>query len=79
MLDNRRELRSIDWAKRPKWLTEERLYTLACADLSNKKKVFILRVLASCDVANMKSIDAPQIGKLEQILNTLLINVHNFK
>ena len=64
---DRRELRSIDWAKRPKWLTEDRLYALACADLKNEKKVFIIRVLASGDAANMKSIDAPQISKLLQI------------
>ena len=55
-----RELRSIHWQRKSKWLSEERLYSLACANLTNERKVFILGAMAWTDVANLKSIDAPQ-------------------
>ena len=41
-------------------MVNRRAYALACADLSNDMKVFILRAMASTDVANIKRIDAPQ-------------------
>ena len=30
-----RLLMDVDWNKRPKWLTDDRIYTLACLELSN--------------------------------------------
>ena len=55
-----RTLQTIEWSTRPKWVTEERLYGLACADLTPTKKTFFLRAMASSDPSNIKSISFPQ-------------------
>ncbi|KAI5061188.1 hypothetical protein GOP47_0023693, partial [Adiantum capillus-veneris] len=55
-----RTLRTIEWTNRPKWITEDRLYVLACANLPPEKKTYILREMASSDPINVKSLDIPQ-------------------
>ena len=56
-------LQTIEWSTRPKWVMEERLYGLACAYLTPTKKTFFLRVMASNDLTNIKSISFPQTCK----------------
>ncbi|KAI5074746.1 hypothetical protein GOP47_0010707 [Adiantum capillus-veneris] len=44
-----RLLMDIDWSKRPKWLTDDRIYSLACADLPVNHRSNVLRALVSDD------------------------------
>lgn len=54
-----RLLQTIEWTKKPKWLTQDKLYVVACVHLPGSKKAFILRALSTDDAANMKIMDAP--------------------
>ena len=58
-----RTLRTIEWGTRPKWITEERLYALACADIRKEKKTFFLRAMASSDPGQIQTLNIPQNGK----------------
>ncbi len=79
-----RTLRTIEWNTRPKWIQEERLYSLACADMPPHKKAYILRAMASSDPADVKSLDIPQTGIVTNVTifhgmtnsktNVLLVN-----
>ncbi|KAI5065344.1 hypothetical protein GOP47_0020039 [Adiantum capillus-veneris] len=44
-----RLLMDIDWSRRPKWLTDDRIYSLACADLPVDHHSNVLRALVSDD------------------------------
>ena len=37
----------IDWDNRPKCVTEEKIYTLACAEITNDRKEQVLRAMIS--------------------------------
>ncbi|MCO5614467.1 hypothetical protein L7F22_068750 [Adiantum nelumboides] len=43
----------LDWSKKPKWLTDDRLYTLACADLPNDHHSNVLTALSSNDPSSI--------------------------
>ncbi|MCO5569949.1 hypothetical protein L7F22_023663 [Adiantum nelumboides] len=78
-------LRTIEWINRPKWITEDRLYVLACADLPLQKETYILRAMASLDPINVKSLDIPQTAdhalfrewmRVEVLWNTIEHEAH---
>ena len=45
---------AIQWDNKPKWLIDDRIYSLACADLPNEKKSAVLKSLTSNDVGLVK-------------------------
>ena len=47
---------AFQWENKPKWLTDDRIYSLACADLPNEKKSAVLKALTSNDVVPIKEV-----------------------
>ncbi|MCO5583131.1 hypothetical protein L7F22_037039 [Adiantum nelumboides] len=43
----------LDWSKKPKWLTDDRLYTLACAELPNDHLSNVLTTVISNDPSSI--------------------------
>ena len=52
----------IEWDKQPKWLNEEKIYGLACAELSNDKQQMVLQALSSTSSGELKTIGLSNNG-----------------
>lgn len=64
----------IVWEKRPRWLNDERLYTLACCALPNDRKCGILDALAS---HNERDVVALKIPKSMQAYLRVMTYINN--
>ena len=47
---------AIDWENKPKWLTEEKVYALACAEITNDRKMQVLKAMANKSNAGLQAI-----------------------
>ena len=66
---------AIEWEKKPKWLTEEKIYALACAEITNDRKHMVLVALANSSSSALSSIGLGDTGEyIKKFITTIFFN-----